>query len=320
MARSERGIARRIGCLATAAAALLLVVAGDHPAARAADGPDCHAAPISAGRFLVIVIDLESGDRCQFVAPAFSTIGDSLGLVLHADQSTPMHSILREPARRSGVPFAFMAAVMMAESGGNPFAVGDGGSSIGLFQLHEAGLGASVLQFRGDPSVSAGIAARALAEGWGEGVRRGLAGDELARFAYGYLYNPGGEYGPQGDKIAAYFRYYSGRPRALGDPTLPTDGLLEDAAEVNVDGVDYFVIAFRKGSVTPESLTLENALVTVPARRSTAAASVEGADGDWLLAVAVASPTLAAIGLWAFRHRRTGPLAGDEQPAVDSTA
>ena len=33
-------------------------------------------------------------------------------------------------------------AVMMAESGGNPGAIGDDGFSIGLWQLHEAGAGA----------------------------------------------------------------------------------------------------------------------------------------------------------------------------------
>ena len=42
----------------------------------------------------------------------------------------------------NGVPGPEVLAVMMAESGGNPGAIGDSGHSIGLWQLHDAGAGA----------------------------------------------------------------------------------------------------------------------------------------------------------------------------------
>lgn len=265
-----------------------------------------------------MVTSLESGDRCRFAAASIPAIGEELGVILRATQPVPMHSVLREPAARHGAPFAFVAAVMMAESGGDPFAVGDNGSSVGLFQLHEAGLGAAVPRLREDPSVSAGIAAGALAEGWNEGVRRGLSGDALVRFAYGYIYNPGGEYQLQGDKIAAYYRYYSGRPRALGDPDLPRDGVVEDAAEVNVNGVAYFVLALRRDSVAPDDRSLENVIVTVPDPARVVGQHAGASDGDWLLVVAVATPTLVAIALWAFRHR--SPRQDDGEPATEPTA
>lgn len=280
---------------------------------------DCPGGPLPARRFIVTVTSLESGDRCRFAAASIPAIGEELGVILRATQPVPMHSILREPAARHGAPFAFVAAVMMAESGGDPFAVGDNGSSVGLFQLHEAGLGAAVPQLREDPSVSAGIAAGALAEGWNEGVRRGLSGDALVRFAYGYIYNPGGEYQLQGDKIAAYYRYYSGRPRALGDPDLPRDGVVEDAAEVNVDGVAYFVLAQRRESVAADDRSLENVVVTVPDLGRAAGQHAGASDGDWLLVVAVATPTLVAIALWALRHR-TAPRPDDSEPATEPTA
>lgn len=298
---------------------MLLVAAGagGRRANAEASPLECPENSIASGRFLVVVTSLESGDRCRFAASSLPAAGEALGRVVSAPQASPMFSILRAPAVRSGVPFAFMAAVMMAESGGDPFAVGDNGSSVGLFQLHEAGLGASVLQLRNDPSVSAGIAARALADGWREGLNRGLAGNELARFAYGYIYNPGGEYGPQGDKVAAYFRYYSGRPRALGDPPLPADGVLEDAAEVNVGGIDYFIAVFRRGGTVSDGGSLENVLVTTSAATSPKAQSATSADGDWLLVVAVATPTLVAIVLWALRHRQL-TLPPDEPEAGGS--
>jgi len=42
----------------------------------------------------------------------------------------------------NGVSEPEVLAVMMAESGGNPGAIGDSGHSIGLWQLHDAGAGA----------------------------------------------------------------------------------------------------------------------------------------------------------------------------------
>lgn len=69
----------------------------------------------------------------------------------------PYLDILGPLAEEEGVPLSFLAAVMMAESGGNPYAVGDRGCSIGIFQLNACGgLGTGM----GDRWTSSGTAPR----------------------------------------------------------------------------------------------------------------------------------------------------------------
>ena len=97
---------------------------------------------------------------------------------------------------------------MMAESGGDPNAVGDDGAAVGLFQLHERGMGAGLGDLRRDPELNAAIGARGLADGWHEGIRQGLDGEGLVRFAYDYRFNPGGGNGYQGDAVFSFYRFY----------------------------------------------------------------------------------------------------------------
>lgn len=62
----------------------------------------------------------------------------------------------------TGAPAAELAGIVHVESGWNANAVGDGGHSIGLTQLHDAGLGAGLGLKRYDPYVNLSVAAKAL--------------------------------------------------------------------------------------------------------------------------------------------------------------
>ncbi len=100
----------------------------------------------------------------------------------------------------------FITAVMLAESGGNPNAVGDNGHSVGLFQLHDQGMGHGLGDKRYDPEINARVGVAGLAVGWREGMARGLQGEELVRFAYDYRFNPGGGWKIQGDRVVGYWK------------------------------------------------------------------------------------------------------------------
>lgn len=125
---------------------------------------------------------------------------------------------LNRLGRRYNVPPLFLKAVMLAESGGQPDAVGDSGHSVGLFQLHDQGYGAGMGDARYDPEVNADRAARGLAEAWHAGERAGLSGERAVRAAYDYSFNPGGGWAYQGDSVV---RYYN---QLLGNQGLPALG------------------------------------------------------------------------------------------------
>ena len=126
-----------------------------------------------------------------------------------APESVPYHDLMERLGGYYNVPAAFLASVMMAESAGDPRNIGDNGHSVGLFQLHDAGMGHGLGDLRFDPELNASIGARALADGWHEGLRRGLQGEELVRFAYDQRFNPGGGFAVQGDRVYSFYRFYS---------------------------------------------------------------------------------------------------------------
>ena len=127
--------------------------------------------------------------------------------------SLPHRDLLERLAEAYSVSAAFLGAVMMAESGGDPRAVGDEGASVGLFQLHERGMGAGLGELRFDPELNAAVGARGLAVGWHEGLRHDLRGEELVRFAYDYRFNPGGGPGRQGGAVYSQYRFYEALAR-----------------------------------------------------------------------------------------------------------
>ena len=131
-------------------------------------------------------------------------------------ESLPYRDLIERLARAYQVPAAFLGAVMMAESSGHPGAVGDDGASVGLFQLHDRGMGTGLGDLRLDPELNAAIGARGLAEGWHEGLRQGRGGEELVRFAYDFRFNPGGGFREQGDSVLSFYRFYESLAQRRG--------------------------------------------------------------------------------------------------------
>lgn len=77
----------------------------------------------------------------------------------------PYAGVINAAASAAGVPAALLAAVAWRESGFNQMAVGDGGCSCSMFQLHwcgGAGYGYTCQQLQNDISLAASIAASYL--------------------------------------------------------------------------------------------------------------------------------------------------------------
>lgn len=114
-------------------------------------------------------------------------------------------AMLNRLGNKHNVPPLFLKAVMLSESGGRPDAIGDGGHSVGLFQLHDQGYGAGMGDRRFDPEANADRAARGLAEAWHAGERAGFTGEFAVRAAYNYSFNPGGGWAYQGDSVVRHY-------------------------------------------------------------------------------------------------------------------
>jgi len=83
----------------------------------------------------------------------------------------------------AGVPPEFILALIKAESNGNPRAVGDAGHSVGLFQLHDRGVGYGyTVEQRYDPALQFQLMMPRIAAAYQAGVAKGLSGRQLAMF------------------------------------------------------------------------------------------------------------------------------------------
>lgn len=127
---------------------------------------------------------------------------------LPADDSPYWWRLIETYAAWFGLDPYYVAAVVLAESGGDPNAVGDQGHSIGLMQLHDSGFGSGLYQARYDPALNLWHGTKALAEG-------------MARFgdpfeAYARYYNPGGQVA--GERVMNWYRWL----RELGEKTART--------------------------------------------------------------------------------------------------
>lgn len=114
-------------------------------------------------------------------------------------------SLLNRAGQKYNVPPIFLKSVMLIESGGRPDAVGDGGHSVGLFQLHDQGYGSGMGDSRFDPEANIDRAAKGLAEAWQAGERAGYTGEFALRAAYNYSFNPGGGFAYQGDALVQQY-------------------------------------------------------------------------------------------------------------------
>jgi len=122
----------------------------------------------------------------------------------HADPDQ-WDSLLNRAGQKYNVPPIFLKSVMLIESGGRPDAVGDGGHSVGLFQLHDQGYGFGMGDSRFDPEANIDRAAKGLAEAWQAGERAGYTGEFALRAAYNYSFNPGGGFAYQGDALVQQY-------------------------------------------------------------------------------------------------------------------
>lgn len=107
-----------------------------------------------------------------------------------------VREIITQVANRLGVPADLAIAIAQVESGLNPRAIGDGGHSVGLFQLHDQGEGAGMsVQERMDPVRNAEVAlsqvARVLREhpDWSPGDVAAAAQRPADRRAYAQAVN-----------------------------------------------------------------------------------------------------------------------------------
>ncbi|HLH22433.1 MAG TPA: NlpC/P60 family protein [Chloroflexota bacterium] len=115
------------------------------------------------------------------------------------------------------------------DGGVDPLAVGDGGHSIGIFQLHDQGRGAglSVAQ-RQDFTVATRTMLPYYRRGYELAQSEGLAGEEAAVYAYLHAERPAG-YPDRHSAAAARFR---AEYRALTEEALPMDPLRARVADV----------------------------------------------------------------------------------------
>lgn len=126
--------------------------------------------------------------------------------------------LLIRMGNKYNVPWLFLKAVMIAESGGRPDAVGDNGHSVGLFQLHDQGYGHGMGDARYDPELNADRGARGLAASWHKVIGAGAITEAGVRDVYDDTFNPGGGWAYQGDAVV---RHYNALLAARGLPPLP---------------------------------------------------------------------------------------------------
>ena len=93
--------------------------------------------------------------------------------------STPA-AIVASTAKSYGIPTWLALDIAQMESGMNPKAVGDHGTSFGLFQLHKGGqLGNLSRQQAFNPATNASVGLSAVRQGYLAGVRHGYTGQTL---------------------------------------------------------------------------------------------------------------------------------------------
>lgn len=116
-------------------------------------------------------------DEAQLAQQLIAALGGSSSVAAPAASrdASANAAVVADVARRQGVDPVAAVAMMLVESGGNAGAVGDGGTSFGLFQLHEGGmLTASGLtpEQAFDPRMNAEVSLRSYAHERAKGPNR----------------------------------------------------------------------------------------------------------------------------------------------------
>jgi hypothetical protein len=113
----------------------------------------------------------------------------------------------RAYGQQYGIPPELMLAALQAESGGNAQIIGDGGESVGLFQLHARGMGAGYsVEQRMNPQLQFDIMAPAFARSYQAAQAQGYTGHELIIEAIARTERPRGWENPNGAARNAYRR------------------------------------------------------------------------------------------------------------------
>lgn len=153
--------------------------------------------------------------------------------------------IITEEAVRNGLPAYIPLTIAMNESGMNPKAVGDNGTSFGLFQLHRGGLAPSGMTADQmfDPAMNAQIAIPKMVGAYKAGVLQGMNGFDLVA----YTANNSAWPGNIGVDSTEAKRYQAGLKRAydmLGGapPVSPANGSESISSFSNVSMLDLTLI------------------------------------------------------------------------------
>lgn len=99
---------------------------------------------------------------------------------------------VKQASQKYGVPYWIANDISLKESGGNPFAVGDNGSSFGLFQLHRGGQAGNLpTAALFNPQTNADIGVKNLSGAYNAGVKQGLTGFNLLAYTANNSGHPG---------------------------------------------------------------------------------------------------------------------------------
>jgi soluble lytic murein transglycosylase-like protein len=133
-----------------------------------------------------------AGDEAQLAQQLLATLGGAASTgesgavdaaAAPSGSAAANARVVAQVAREQGVDPTVAVAMMLVESGGRANAVGDGGTSFGLFQLHEGGMltaaGLSSTQAF-DPRTNAAVALKSYAHEWSKGHARRSPGEIAA--------------------------------------------------------------------------------------------------------------------------------------------
>jgi hypothetical protein len=133
-----------------------------------------------------------AGSEAQLAQSLLASLSGASGAAATGGSAAPANvsrdaatnaRVVAQVAREQGVDPVVAVAMMLVESGGNAAAVGDGGTSFGLFQLHEGGMltaaGLSPAQAY-DARTNATVALKSYAHEWSKGHARRSPGEIAA--------------------------------------------------------------------------------------------------------------------------------------------
>jgi hypothetical protein len=124
--------------------------------------------------------------------------------------------------KQYGLPVDIWYPIAMHESGGNTAAIGDSGSSFGLFQIHAPAHPLFDVTRYKDPSYQADTIFPDLKAHYDEGLSKGLTGSDLAVYVERY-----GERPKWNDSIGSSITgYYNQFMREIGDTIITDDRVI----------------------------------------------------------------------------------------------